>query len=121
MRTKDPNQQEMDSRKELLERELERVTEILKKDYAPEKLILFGSLASGEVGEWSDLDLVIIKETDKRFLERIEEVLKLLRPRIALDVLVYTPEEIKEMVEEKNYFISEEVLGKGEIIYDKGK
>ena len=50
--------------------------EILIREHEPEKLILFGSAAQGEIHEWSDLDLVVIKRTDKPLLERIEEVLQ---------------------------------------------
>ncbi|MDZ7262577.1 MAG: nucleotidyltransferase domain-containing protein [candidate division KSB1 bacterium] len=46
---------------------LDRVIECLKR-YEPEKIILFGSYARGEVDESSDVDFVVIKKTDKRFL-----------------------------------------------------
>lgn len=46
-------------RKDLPERSLERIVAVLVKEYGPEKIILFGSLASGYVHEGSDLDLVI--------------------------------------------------------------
>jgi len=49
---------------------LERAIEYIKK-YRPEKIILFGSYAREESDEYSDLDFVVIKETDKRFLESI--------------------------------------------------
>src|SRR3989304_827900 len=55
-------------RNTLLENELGRFLPLLQRHYRPYKIILFGSLAAGQVGEWSDLDLVIVAETDKRFL-----------------------------------------------------
>src|SRR3989441_5063602 len=84
-----------------LERELHRMTDVLIREYEPEKLILFGSAAQGELHEWSDLDLVVIKRTDKPLLERIEEVLRLVRPKVGLDVLVYTPEEMEGLVADR--------------------
>lgn len=48
------------NRRAELKGELERWVTTLKDTYAPEKIILFGSFANGRVGEWSDVDLVIV-------------------------------------------------------------
>jgi predicted nucleotidyltransferase len=37
--------------------------------YKPEKVILFGSFAEDDIHEWSDIDMVIIKETSLRPIE----------------------------------------------------
>src|SRR2546426_205425 len=52
-----------------LEQELHRMVEILIRKYEPEKLILFGSAAQGELHEWSDLDLVVIQRTAAKSLK----------------------------------------------------
>jgi predicted nucleotidyltransferase len=102
-----------------LEQELNRMTEILIREYAPEKLILFGSVAQGEIHEWSDLDLVVVKQTEKPLLERIEEVLRLVRPKVGLDVLVYTPEELDSLVDERRVFVLDEIIYKGAVAYER--
>jgi predicted nucleotidyltransferase len=51
---------------EQYQREIERVVAVLREDYAPDKIILFGSYGRGDYGEDSDIDLLIVKETDKR-------------------------------------------------------
>jgi len=102
-----------------LEQELHRIMEILIREYQPEKLILFGSAAQGELHEWSDLDLVVIKRTDKPLLERIEEVLRLVRPRVGLDVLVYTPEEMESLIGERRVFVLDEIIYKGAVAYER--
>jgi len=95
------------------------MVEILIREYEPEKLILFGSAAQGEVHEWSDLDLVVIKRTDKPMLERIEEVLRLVRPKVGLDVLVYTPEEMEDLITERRVFVLDEIIYKGAVAYER--
>jgi predicted nucleotidyltransferase len=105
----------------VLEQELRRILDILIEKYQPEKLIVFGSVAQGEIHEWSDLDLVVIKQTDKPLLERIEEVLTLARPRIGLDVLVYTPEEVEALVDERRAFVLDEIIYKGAVAYEHRK
>ena len=54
---------------------LDEIVRILLDQYGPiEKIILFGSAARGDDDEYSDLDLILIKETSKRFVERLVEV-----------------------------------------------
>ena len=94
---------------------------ILKKIqiYQPEKVFLFGSLARDEGDEYSDLDLVIIKDTEKRFVERLIEVARIVGVEFGkVDILVYTPEEFKKMEEMGNPFI-EQVLKEGRVIHEK--
>lgn len=107
-------------RKIRLQEELDRVLPILRTQYQPERIVLFGSLATGTVGPWSDLDLVIIKQTKKRFLDRLLEVANLVHSRIATDFVVYTPEEFAQMVL-NNYFVREEIVEKGKMLYDRNK
>ena len=95
------------------------MTEVLIREYEPEKLILFGSAAQGELHEWSDLDLVVIKRTEKPLLERIEEVMRLVRPKVGLDVLVYTPEEMEDLVDERRVFVLDEIIYKGAVAYER--
>jgi len=96
--------------------ELKRIGEVLARKYKPEKVIVFGSYASNKIHKWSDLDIVVVKNTKKRFADRIEEVIGLVKPKEATDFLVYTPSEFAEMAK-NNYFIRDEVLKKGQVIY----
>ena len=106
------------NRRALLERELQRFVEILRRDYRPLKVLLFGSLATDDTGPWSDIDLVVIKETDQRFLDRAKEVIRLLRPRVGVDILVYTPQEF-ELMSRDRQFVRTEILRKGRVLYER--
>ncbi|MGQ9626913.1 MAG: nucleotidyltransferase domain-containing protein [Anaerolineae bacterium] len=106
------------ARQARLQQELKRYLELLTRDDPPERIILFGSLAEGEVGEWSDLDLVIVRKTDLPFLERSKAVLRLLHPRVGVDVLVYTPEEFERLCRERRFF-QEEILDKGKVLFER--
>ncbi|RPJ59511.1 MAG: nucleotidyltransferase domain-containing protein [Dehalococcoidia bacterium] len=102
-----------------LKEALEGILQILVASYQPEKVILFGSFAQAKVTEWSDLDLVIIKNTSKPFLERLKEVALLCRPSVGVDFLVYTPAEFAQMLADNNPFIREEIVSKGKILYER--
>ena len=65
--------------------------------YQPQKIILFGSAARGETDEFSDIDLIVAKETEERFFQRLLDVTAYLPKDVAIDVLVYTPGEIEGM------------------------
>ena len=100
-----------------LEKELDRYVRILIEHYHPERILIFGSVASGDATEESDIDMIVIKSTSKPFLKRIEEVIKLLKPRVALDILVYTPEEF-ETLSKNRLFFQKEILPKAREIYN---
>jgi len=87
-------------------------------EYSPEKVILFGSQAKNSSDFYSDIDLIIIKNTRKLFLDRIKDVLKIIKPNFAIDILVYTPNEFQKMVSDGNPFL-EHVLKQGKVIYEK--
>ncbi len=108
--------QERQRWRERLEAELQRCVEVLVREYRPRRILLFGSLAQGRVHEYSDIDLIVIKETDKPFFDRIWEVLRLLKSTEALDILVYTPEEWQEI--QTRLFFEKEVLPKSKVLYD---
>jgi predicted nucleotidyltransferase len=105
-------------RKRRLEEELARFVRLLAADDSVERVIVFGSLVTGHVHEWSDIDMVVVKKTDLRFIERLKQIRRLLRPRVGTDVLVYTPQEFDELRRTRR-FVREEVIGKGLTLYER--
>ena len=101
----------------IMDRKIVRLLDQLK-EYRPEKVILFGSEVKNSSDFYSDIDLIIIKNTRKLFLDRIKEVLKIIKPNFAIDILVYTPGEFQKMVSDGNPFL-EHVLKEGKVIYEK--
>ncbi|MBI5873239.1 MAG: nucleotidyltransferase domain-containing protein [Candidatus Omnitrophica bacterium] len=96
---------------------LNTLVEDLKR-YDPEKIILFGSAATGTMDAYSDIDLVLVKKTDRPFVKRLRDVALLSRLDEAVDILVYTPEEMEQMKINKNFFM-ENVLKEGKILYER--
>jgi predicted nucleotidyltransferase len=103
-----------------LQAELDRYLALLLEHVTPEKVILFGSLAQDEVRAWSDIDLVVVSPTEDRFLDRTKKMLRLLRPRVGLDVLVYTPQEFEQLCQERPFF-QQEIVRKGQVLYERGQ
>jgi uncharacterized protein len=81
----------------LTEIQLDQLIQVIAKGYEPEKIILFGSYANGDANNDSDVDLLIVKETKLKSIERNREVRRLFANSIApLDILVYTKQEYSE-------------------------
>jgi HEPN domain-containing protein/predicted nucleotidyltransferase len=96
---------------------LEDIVERLVREYEPDRIILFGSAATGVAREGSDLDLLVVKDTPARPIDRRMEVERLLVDRgIPLDILVYTPRELRELYAAGNPLI-EEVVETGRVLY----
>jgi len=73
---------------------IREVLERIKERFRPEKIILFGSYASGNATEESDLDVLIVAETDLPSNERFPAVSRLLADYpAAFDIIFKTPEE----------------------------
>ena len=106
------------AREKILQEELERIVKILTQKYRAQKIILFGSLAEGQPGNWSDLDILVIKKTHRRLIDRIGEVISLCKPKIATDFIVYNPEEFRELCQTEP-FVQKEIVEKGKILYER--
>lgn len=105
-----------EKREKELRSELSRIIDALKKDKEIKLIMLFGSLARGDVSRTSDIDMIIVKGTKKRFLDRLDEVYSALVPNVALDILVYTPEEFEAMKGRSSLVIK--AVKEGKILYE---
>ena len=101
--------------------EAKLLVEMIVDSYKPDKVILFGSLARGEIRNDSDIDLLIIKNSDKKRPFRVKDVFVAIRGldrRYSLDAIVYTPEELEKRVSLGDYFIHR-VLAEGKVLYGR--
>jgi predicted nucleotidyltransferase len=81
------------------------------------KAVVFGSFGREDHTKRSDLDLMIIMETDRRFFDRyepFEEIYNYVKGR-AIDMLIYTPEELNDISHRP--FIKR-IINEGRIIYE---
>lgn len=75
--------------------ELERITPFLRELPGVESAYVFGSTVSGGVHASSDLDLLIVRRTAESFVERGITLDRELGLKVAADLFVYTPEEVR--------------------------
>jgi len=98
---------------------LHTIVDAILKAGSPQKIILFGSHARGQSRSDSDLDLLIIEDSE---LPRYKRSVRYLRALIGLypekDIIVWTPQEIEEWINVPNAFIST-VLREGKSLYER--
>jgi len=97
--------------------EIENITSQLIEKYKPEKIILFGSSATGNASPDSDADFLIIKkDTPHRGRDRIIEVSRLIDRNIPADFLVYRPEEVQKRLAMGDPFL-QMIFEEGKVLY----
>lgn len=83
----------------------------------PKKIILFGSYAHGRPTPDSDVDLLIVWDTDKERRKRVVAISSLLYPRpFPVDLIVKTPRELE--AELPHDFFLREIINTGIVLYE---
>jgi len=96
-----------------------KIADRIKAQYKPDKIILYGSYAYGRPTEDSDIDMLIIKDTKERPIDRriaVRVIVSELRRGYPFSPFVITPKELKNRIEFGDKFL-EELLLRGEVIY----
>jgi predicted nucleotidyltransferase len=95
----------------------DRLRPVFEK-YGVLRAILFGSYARGDNSRRSDVDLILVQETDKRFLDRYAGILWDITanvPGCDVDLLIYTPSEL-EAISDRPFVAT--ALREGVVLYE---
>ena len=85
----------------------------------PEKIYIFGSVSRHEAGPDSDIDVLIVMETDLQYFTRpVEFYRAFTRMRIFPDIIVVTPSEVEKALKVQDQFI-EDIIYKGDCVYER--
>lgn len=80
-----------------LEEAVARVLDVLPRMPGVRRVSLFGSSARGRADLLTDLDVLVVRETDEPFVERHASLYRALALPVDLDLICYTPEEFEAM------------------------
>lgn len=89
----------------------------IAKEYRPERIVLFGSYAQGKPTEDSDVDLLIVMPFEGKSVRKSVEIRLKLRPPFPVDLIVRTPEAVRERLALGDAFIRD-VLDTGKVMYE---
>ena len=88
------------------------------REFRPEMIIVFGSVAKGTADEYSDLDLLVVMDTNLGNYARASEIYRVVyRIPIPKDIIVLTPEEFESEKDNPLSFVSE-IVRTGKIFYE---
>lgn len=86
---------------------IEGVTQAIAENFHPEKIILFGSYATGNPTPDSDLDFLVVMNSDQPRYKRSLPIQLMFKPYpCAMDILVYTPDEVKKWNGALNHIVT---------------
>jgi len=100
------------------DQEIGSIVSQLVRLYKPQNVILFGSLAKGEINEGTDMDLFIIKSDPPELgVDRIRELDAMIKYTLATDFVVYRPDAVEKRLSLGDPFIKN-TLQEGRVLYD---
>lgn len=102
-----------------LEDEVQEIIRAATALWPVERIVLFGSAARDDWDpEQSDLDVLVVAETAEGYFPRVWRLADRLQLKHGIDLVVLTPAELQRAVEENRFFLVEEVLRKGRVVYE---
>jgi uncharacterized protein len=100
-------------------RQINDIVDRIALNYNPDKIILFGSYAQGNYSENSDLDFILIKDTDTPKQKRGIEVRRLFYGLpIPMDFKIYTSSEFNKELANQYSFLNSAIKG-SKILYER--
>jgi len=97
--------------------EIEEFSRKVGQEFGAERVILFGSHAQGVATEGSDVDLLVIAPFEGRSVDKSVQIRMKLRPGFPMDLLVRTPQTVRQRIEMGDEFMRE-ILEEGKILYE---
>lgn len=106
-------------RKRIPQKAIVDVVRQIAEKFHPQKIILFGSYARGDFRPESDVDLLVVMETNLKETRQALEIEQSLEMDLfGLDLLVKTPKILQERLEQGDWFLRE-ILRDGKVMYER--
>jgi predicted nucleotidyltransferase len=100
------------------EQSIQELCDRIVREFDPERIILFGSYASGKPTPDSDVDLLVIMSFEGKNFWKSLEILNRTNPRFPIDLLARRPEDTERRYREGDPLIRE-ALDHGKVLYER--
>jgi predicted nucleotidyltransferase len=101
-------------------RDITEFSRRIAEEYHPDCIVLFGSYARGTQTPDSDVDLLVVMPFEGRSVERSVEMRLRFRPPFPVDLLVRTPDRVRQRIEIGDTFMRD-ILQSGKVLYEAGR
>jgi len=98
--------------------QIEQYCREIVRELDPHQVILFGSFATDDINEGSDIDIIVIADFQVSFLDRIKLLLDSNYSGLPIEPIGYTAKEFDQMKQAGNPFIAN-VIDTGKILYQR--
>jgi predicted nucleotidyltransferase len=97
--------------------EIQHISEQIRREFAPQKIILFGSHSRGNPDNDSDVDLLVVAQFQGKPWRFAVEIRERINAGVPLDLLVRTPEQLQERLAMHDMFLTE-IVSHGKVLYE---
>jgi predicted nucleotidyltransferase len=85
--------------------------------FKPERIVLFGSRATGRASGDSDVDLLVVMRFKGLGARKAAEILNRVEPEFAVDLLVRSPKQLRNRLAQGDPFLAE-IVRRGKVLYE---
>lgn len=89
---------------------------LLRHSFLFSRAYIYGSVARGREDEHSDVDLILIRETEQPFFDRVREVFDIVLSLAPIDMLIYTEQEFQRLLMEPGRYFLKDIAATGVMI-----
>jgi len=97
--------------------QIQAFSQQIAEKFEPEKIILFGSHASGKPDKDSDVDLLVVLPFEDTPVRKAIEIRQSLPAPFPLDLIARTPEQVQQRLDMGDFFI-QDIMKNGQILYE---
>lgn len=89
----------------------------IAREFRPQRIVLFGSYSRGEAATDYDVDLLVVLPHEGRAVDKSVEIRMKVRPAFPLDLLVRTPQKVRERIAMGDTFM-QDIMENGKVLYE---
>ena len=97
--------------------QIEALSRLIAERFRPERIVLFGSRASGRPHRDSDVDLLVVLPFRGHSARKAAEILNSVQPDFPVDLIVRTPAELRKRLDLEDAFLSD-IMQRGKVLYE---
>jgi predicted nucleotidyltransferase len=97
-------------------KDIQKFAADVAREFLPEKVILFGSYATGNAGPESDVDLLVVMPGEVSGVRVAAEIINRLNPKLPVELIVRSSRQIRERLAHNDFFLRD-IMATGKELY----